>query len=234
MLLPVPWIKPPGPVAPGLRIGLLGGSFNPAHEGHLHISDLALKKLGLDYVWWLVAPQNPLKPSIGMAPLAHRLAYAASLFEHHPKILVMDIERDLGTRYSIDTITKLQHRFPELDFVWLMGSDNLAQLHLWKDWRKLAREMPIAVIARPGYDARVLASPATAWLRRYRLPATCLKNRTEWSAPALIELRFDPDPRSATSLRQADPDWARRSAGPPPRDAVTHSLISDPAGPASA
>ena len=107
-------------------------------------------------------------------------------------------------------------------------------MHLWKDWRNIAREMPIAVIARPGYNAMALASPAMAWLRRYRLPAAGLKNRKEWSAPALIELRFDPDPRSATSLRQADPDWARRSAGSSPRDAVTHSLIPDPAGSARA
>jgi nicotinate-nucleotide adenylyltransferase len=217
----------------GPLTGLLGGSFNPAHGAHRAISLAAIEALGLDEVWWLVSPGNPLKPVEGMAPLAARVRSAQRQARGAP-IRVTAIERELGTRYTVDTLRALKRRFPKRRFVWLMGSDNLAQLHLWKDWRKLAREMPIAVIARPGYDARVLASPATAWLRRYRLPATCLKNRTEWSAPALIELRFDPDPRSATAMRQADPDWARFLTGPPPRDAVTHSLIPDPAGPASA
>lgn len=213
--------------------GLLGGSFNPAHGGHRAISLAAMQALGLDEVWWLVSPGNPLKPRAGMAPLATRVRSARRQARHAP-IRVTAIERELGTRYTIDTLRALKRRYPKRRFVWLMGADNLAQMHLWKDWRNIAREMPIAVIARPGYNGKALASPAMAWLRRYRLPATCLKNRKEWSAPALIELRFDPDPRSATSLRQADPDWARRSAGPPPRDAVTHSLIPDPAGPASA
>jgi hypothetical protein len=110
-----------------------------------------------------------------------------------------------------------------------MGADNLAQFNLWKDWREIAHEMPIAVIARPGYDAAALASPAMAWLRRYRLAAVRMKNRHEWSAPALIELRFDPDPRSATAMRRTDPDWASRFAGTSPRDGVTHSFIHDPA-----
>jgi nicotinate-nucleotide adenylyltransferase len=208
--------------------GLLGGSFNPAHGAHRRISLAAMAALGLDEVWWLVSPGNPLKPAEGMAPLAARVRSARAEARRAP-IRVTAIERELGTRYTIDTLRALKRRYPRRRFVWLMGSDNLAQLHLWKDWRSIAREMPIAVIARPGYDARALASPAMAWLRRYRLPASCLKNRMEWSAPALIELRFDPDPRSATSLRQADPDWARRRAGPPPRDAVTHSLIPEPA-----
>ena len=213
--------------------GLLGGSFNPAHGGHRAISLAAMQALGLNEVWWLVSPGNPLKPREGMAPLAARVRSARRQARRAP-IRVTAIERELGTRYTIDTLRVLKRRYPNRRFVWLMGADNLAQMHLWKDWRNIAREMPIAVIARPGYNAMALASPAMAWLRRYRLPAASLKNRKEWSAPALIELRFDPDPRSATSLRQADPDWARRSAGPPPRDAVTHSLIPDPAGPASA
>jgi nicotinate-nucleotide adenylyltransferase len=213
----------------GPPTGLLGGSFNPAHGAHRRISLAALAALGLDEVWWLVSPGNPLKPRAGMAPLAARVRSARAQARRTP-IRVTAIERELDTRYTIDTLRALKRRYPKRRFVWLMGADNLAQLHLWKDWRNLAREMPIAVIARPGYDGRALASPAMAWLRRYRLPAACLKNRLEWSAPALIELRFDPDPRSATAMRQADPDWARRFAGPPPRDAVTHSLISDLAG----
>jgi nicotinate-nucleotide adenylyltransferase len=213
----------------GPLTGLLGGSFNPAHGAHRAISLAAIEALGLDEVWWLVSPGNPLKPKAGMAPLAARVRSARVQARRAP-IRATAIERNLGTRYTIDTLRALKRRYPKRRFIWLMGADNLAQLHLWRDWRGLAREMPIAVVARPGYDAKALASPAMAWLRRYRLPAACLKNRLEWSAPALIELRFDPDPRSATAMRRADPDWARRLAGPPPRDAVTHSLISDFAG----
>lgn len=207
-------------------IGLLGGSFNPAHAAHRRISLFALRALGLDEVWWMVSPGNPLKPSTGMAPLAARVRSAQAAARAAP-IRVTAIERELGTRYTVDTLRALKSLFPRRRFVWIMGADNLAQFHLWKDWRQIAREMPIAVIARPGYDDRALASPAMAWLRRYRLTAAGFRNRSEWSAPALIELRFDPDPRSATEIRRADPDWARRFAGPPPRDGVTHSLIHD-------
>jgi nicotinate-nucleotide adenylyltransferase len=208
--------------------GLLGGSFNPAHEGHRRITLFALLTLGLDEVWWLVSPGNPLKPVAGMAPLAARVRSAQAMARTAP-IRVTAIERELGTRYTVDTLRALKRLFPRRRFVWLMGADNLAQFHRWKNWRQIAREMPIAVIARPGYDADALASPAMAWLRRYRLAAARLKNRDEWSAPALIELRFDPDLRSATAMRRADPDWASRFTGPSPRDGVTHSLIHDPA-----
>ena len=213
----------------GPLTGLLGGSFNPAHGAHRKITLFALHALGLDEVWWLVSPGNPLKPPRGMAPLAARVRSARAMARRAP-IRVTAIERELATRFTVDTLRALKRRYPGRRFVWLMGADNLAQFHRWKDWRAIARSMPIAVIARPGYDAQALASPAMAWLRRYRLPATGLKNRQEWSAPALIALRFDPDPRSATELRQADPDWAERFSGPPPRDAVTHSPISEPNG----
>ena len=213
----------------GPLTGLLGGSFNPAHGAHRKITLFALNALGLDEVWWLVSPGNPLKPLRGMAPLAARVRSARAMARRAP-IRVTAIERELATRFTVDTLRALKRRYPGRRFVWLMGADNLAQFHRWKDWRAIARSMPIAVIARPGYDAQALASPAMAWLRRYRLPATGLKNRQEWSAPALIAVRFDPDPRSATELRQADPDWAERFSGPPPRDAVTHSPISEPNG----
>ena len=206
--------------------GLLGGSFNPAHGAHRAITVHAIEALGLDEAWWLVSPGNPLKPKAGMAPLAARVRSAREMACGAP-IRVTAIERELGTVYTIDTLRALKRRFPKRRFVWLMGADNLAQLHLWRDWRGIAAEMPIAVIARPGYDDDALASPAMAWLRGYRLTAAEFRNRDEWSAPALIELRFDPDPRSATEIRRADPDWARRFAGPPPRDGVTHSLIHD-------
>jgi nicotinate-nucleotide adenylyltransferase len=217
----------------GPLTGLLGGSFNPAHGAHRRITLFAIAALGLDEVWWLVSPGNPLKAEADMAPLGARVRSARAQARRAP-IRVTAIERSLGTRYTVDTLRALKRRYPGRRFVWLMGADNLAQLHLWRDWRGIAREMPIAVIARPGYDRQAFASPAAAWLRRYRLPAAGLKNRKEWSAPALIELRFDPDPRSATAMRRADSDWARHFAGPPPRDAVTHSLISDSTGPTTA
>ena len=207
--------------------GLLGGSFNPAHGAHRAITVHAIEALGLDEAWWLVSPGNPLKPKAGMAPLAARVRSAREMARRAP-IRVTAIERELGTVYTIDTLRALKRRFPKRRFVWLMGADNLAQFHLWKDWRKIAAEMPIAAIARPGYDDVAIASPAMVWMRRYRLTASEFRNRDEWSAPALIELRFDPDPRSATEIRRADPDWARRFDGPSPRDGVTHSLIHEP------
>jgi nicotinate-nucleotide adenylyltransferase len=206
--------------------GLLGGSFNPAHGAHRKVSLFAIEALGLDEVWWLVSPGNPLKPRQGMAPLAARVSSAQELARRAP-IKVTAIERELGTVYTIDTLRALKRRFARRRFVWLMGADNLAQFHQWKDWREIAAEMPIAVIARPRYDGAALASPAMAWLRPYRLTAAEFRNRPEWSAPALIELRFDPDPRSATQIRRTDPDWASRYTGPPARDGVTHSLIHE-------
>ncbi len=209
--------------------GLLGGSFNPAHRGHRRVTLLAIQALGLEEAWWLVSPGNPLKSNNNMATLGARYRSAVGQAKGAP-IRVTAIERELGTRYTVDTLRALRRRFPRRRFVWLMGADNLAQFHRWKDWRAIAREMPIAVIARPGYDRHALASPAMAWLRRYRLAASRLSNRGEWSAPALIELRFDPDPRSATAMRAADPHWASRFTGPAPRDQVTHSLIHDNPG----
>ena len=213
----------------GKRVGLLGGSFNPAHGGHRRISLFARKALGLDEVWWLVSPGNPLKPKKGMAPLEARLASAMAQARRAP-IVPTAIERELGTRYTVDTLAALQNRYPKHEFVWLMGSDNLAQFHRWRDWRGIARMMAIAVIARPGYDAHALASPAMAWLRRYRVPAASFATRGRWSAPALVLLRFDPDPRSATAIRRAEPDWAAQFAGKPVRDPLTHHLVNPEEG----
>ena len=207
-----------------IRTGLLGGSFNPAHGGHRRITRFAMDALGLDEVWWLVSPGNPLKPKKGMAPLPARLKSAADEARGVP-IVPTAIERDLGTRYTVDTLRALTLRYPKRQFVWLMGSDNLAQFHLWRKWRTIARTMPIAVIARPGYRRAALASPAMAWLRRYQVPNASFFNGGNGSAPALVLLRFDPDPRSATAIRRADPDWALRYAGAPPRDPLTHRLV---------
>ena len=209
---------------PGRHTGLLGGSFNPAHGGHRRITLFARAALALDEVWWLVSPGNPLKPAAGMAPLATRVASARRQARRAP-IRVSAVERQLRTRYTIDTLRALVRRYPRQRFIWLMGADNLAQFHQWKHWRAIARLMPIAVIARPGYDALALASPAMVWLRRYRRSAASLRNRAGWSAPALVILRFDPDRRSATAIRQADPQWSHRQTVKSLRDGVTHRTI---------
>nr|WP_256432816.1 nicotinate-nucleotide adenylyltransferase [Novosphingobium sp. SG751A] len=207
------------------RIGLMGGSFNPAHGGHRRISLMTLAALGLDEVWWLVSPGNPLKPRAGMAPLAARVASARAQARRAP-IRVSAIERELGTRYTVDTLARIRRRWPAKCFTWIMGADNLAQFHHWRRWRDIARAMPIAVIARPGYDSGAVASPAMAWLRRFRRPAASLKKPAGWSAPRLVLLRFDPDPRSATAIRQANPAWAQGAIAPSLRDGLTRRNIA--------
>jgi nicotinate-nucleotide adenylyltransferase len=150
---------PPGPVADGLRIGLLGGSFNPAHAGHLYVSETALKRLALDSIWWLVSPGNPLKDDATMAPLAARLQSARQIAAHEPRIHVSALEEALHTIYTIDTVKALRRRFPNVDFVWLMGSDNLEQFSRWRRWQALARLVPIAVVQRPGTILAALNAP---------------------------------------------------------------------------
>lgn len=204
--------------------GLLGGSFNPAHGGHRAISLQAMAALGLDELWWLVSPGNPLKPRKGMAPLAARLA-SAQRVARRSRIRPTAIESRLGTRYTIDTLRILVRRYPQHRFIWLMGADNLAQLHQWRDWRNISRLMPIAVIARPGYDAGAQAARAMGWLRRFVRPADRKRKWTDWRPPALVFLRFPPDVRSATMIRQADPRWHERYNGPAPRDPVTHRRV---------
>ncbi|HEY4113433.1 MAG TPA: nicotinate-nucleotide adenylyltransferase [Rhizomicrobium sp.] len=199
------WLRSPGPVADGLKIGLLGGSFNPAHEGHLHVSEVALKRLGLDYVWWLVAPQNPLKPVAGMAPLPQRLCYAADKFEHHPRIVVVDLEGTLGTRYTIDTLRALKRRFPRVHFVWLMGSDNLQQFHRWRRWADIVRTVPIAVVMRPGSCLAPLRAKA---LQRFGAARVTNERRLPLAnPPAIAILDGARNPASATAIR------ARQLAG---------------------
>jgi len=191
--------------------GLLGGSFNPAHGGHRRVSLAALDALGLDEIWWLVSPGNPLKPKKGMAPLAARLA-SARRAARRARIRPTAIERELGTIYTVHTLAALVRRFPDRRFVWLMGMDNLAQFHRWRDWRRIAALMPIAVIGRPGYDGAALKAPAWGWLRRFVRPAAMARNWTEWRPPALVLLQLPPDPTSATAIRAANPDW-HESAG---------------------
>lgn len=188
------------------RIGLLGGSFNPAHRGHRRISLAAREALGLDEIWWLVSPGNPLKPRKGMAPLPARFASALAMARRAP-IRVTAIERELGTVYTAETLDALVARYPQHEFVWLMGADNLGQFHRWRDWRRIASTMPIAVATRPGYDAAALKAPAWGWLRRFVRPAAMAKDWTLWRPPALVLLSSPPDPTSATAIRAANPDW---------------------------
>lgn len=208
-----------------MRIGLLGGSFNPAHSGHRAISLAAIEALGLDEVWWLVSPGNPLKDkATDMAPFNVRFASARRMAGHAP-IRVSAIEERLGTRYTVDTLAKVQRLYRGHEFIWLMGEDNLLNFHQWKGWRHIATSIPIAVIARPGYDHAARAVPAMGWLRRFFRPAHQAKNWTTWRLPALVLLRFRPDPTSATRLRAADPNWhrrfARRVAGADSADSTT-------------
>ena len=191
------------------RIGRLGGSFNPAHRGHRRISLAALDALGLDEVWWLVSPGNPLKTARGMAPFEARFDSARRMARRAP-IRVSDFEARAGTRYTVDTLAKLVRRYPQHRFIWLMGADTVAQFHHWKAWRRISQTVPIAVIARPGYDGAARAARAMGWLRRFVRPSSQARNWTDWSAPAILLLRLTPDPTSATALRALDPNWHRR------------------------
>jgi nicotinate-nucleotide adenylyltransferase len=183
------WIVAPGPVAPGLRIGLLGGSFDPAHGGHLYVSEIAKKALKLDYVWWLVSPGNVLKPD--PEPLAVRVMRARNLAQD-ARIIVTGIEDRLHTRFTIDTVTALERRFPQVRFIWLMGSDNLEQFSRWRRWQEIAATLPIAVVRRPG---SVLASLHAPLARRLGVA------RRLGSAPSLVVLDGPRSRESSTELR---------------------------------
>ena len=211
----------------GIPTGLLGGSFNPAHGGHRAISLNAIEALGLDELWWLVSPGNPLKPKAGMASLPARLGSAQRAARRSP-IRATAIEAELGTRYTIDTLKKLVRRYPDRQFIWIMGADNLVQLPRWRDWRGIARLMPIAVIARPGYNDRAHARRAMGWLRRFVRPVDQKLHWTDWRPPALVFLRFSPDVRSATAIRQANPRWFERYEGRALRDPLTRSWLVEP------
>ncbi|MBW6505848.1 MAG: nicotinate-nucleotide adenylyltransferase [Rhodobacteraceae bacterium] len=165
--------------APGMAIGLLGGSFDPAHEGHAHLTHEALKRFRLDRVWWLVSPGNPLKAD-GPAPLAARLARARAVMRD-PRVQVTDIEAQLGTRYTADTLALLAARYPGVRFVWLMGADNLADLHLWRNWRGIMGQVPVGVLARPGQRLAAQCSRAAREFAFARLAAA--------DAPMLAQLR---------------------------------------------
>jgi nicotinate-nucleotide adenylyltransferase len=204
--------------------GLLGGSFNPAHGGHRDISLFTIQALELDALWWLVSPGNPLKSKKDMAPLPARLASAQKM-ARRSAISATAIEQQLDTRYTIDSLKKLIRRYPKRRFIWIMGADNVANFTRWRHWRQIAALMPIAVIARPGYNADAIAGSAMAWLRRFVRRPDQRSNWTMWSTPALVFLRFRPDPRSATAIRKADPHWYKRYEGRVIRDSVSHKLL---------
>ncbi|MBN9438847.1 nicotinate-nucleotide adenylyltransferase [Bosea sp. (in: a-proteobacteria)] len=189
------------PYAPGLRIGLFGGSFNPAHDGHRMASLTALRRLQLDRVWWLVSPGNPLKDNRALPPLAQRIAFARNLADHG-RIHITGIEAGLRTRYTADTLRALKRRCPGVRFVWIMGSDNLASFHRWNEWRAIARMMPIAVIDRPGTTHRSVSSPAGNWLARWRLPENQGGALAVRTPPAWIFLHGRRSDLSSTQLRE--------------------------------
>ncbi len=184
----------------GKRIGILGGSFNPAHRGHLHISRQALKLLQLDEIWWMVSPQNPLKPVNDMVDFESRIESAETIAQDR-RIRVTNIEFELDTAYTAETLTELKKKFPKARFVWLMGADNLMQIPKWKDWQQIFRAVPIAIFTRPTYTKRALAGYAARRFARYRIDETqahCLSAR---QAPAWAFLNIKPDAISATRVR---------------------------------
>jgi nicotinate-nucleotide adenylyltransferase len=185
-----------------MRIGLFGGSFNPVHRGHLHASELALKRLGLDRLWWLVTPGNPLKETRGLPPLATRITAARAL-ARDPRIVVTGLEAEIGTRYTHDTIAYLRRRCPGVRFVWIMGADILGELHLWQRWRQIAELVPLAVVDRPGATWRMLSAPAAHWLGGRRLPETEAPLLPDTEPPAFVFLHGPRLDISSTLLRRA-------------------------------
>ncbi|CAH1658075.1 putative nicotinate-nucleotide adenylyltransferase [Hyphomicrobiales bacterium] len=189
------------PHARGLRIGLFGGSFNPAHDGHRLASLTALRRLQLDRIWWLVTPGNPLKDNAKLPPLGERLRQARGV-SGRARINVTGIEARLRTRYTADTLRALKRRCPGVNFVWIMGSDNLAGFHRWAEWRAIARMMPIAIIDRPGSTLSAMASPAANWLSRWRIPENQAAILPRTHPPAWVFLHGKRSALSSTMLRR--------------------------------
>lgn len=189
-------------LSPGLRVGLFGGSFNPAHEGHLHVAETAMQRLGLDRVIWLVSPQNPLKDPRDSMPLEQRMD-SARRFARGPGMMVSDIESRLGVGRTIDTLRALTDRHPGVRFVWLMGSDNLAGFHHWRGWTDIMRLMPVAVVARPGSLLDSRTAPAAARFASARLSPERARLLPDCEAPCWTYLTAPLNPQSSTALRRA-------------------------------
>lgn len=194
------------PFTPGMRIGLLGGSFNPPHLAHRAISQFALKRLKLDRVWWLVSPGNPLKDISSLREIDARVA-AAQAIADDPRIQVSRLEAVIGTRYTADTLRYLRRHCPGARFVWIMGADNLAQFHRWQQWQQIAAEVPIAVIDRPPTSLRALAAPAAQRLMRMRIPTNEAATLADCQPPAWVFLTGLKSPVSSTALRNPDGSW---------------------------
>jgi nicotinate-nucleotide adenylyltransferase len=192
--------NPPPTTGRHRRIGILGGSFNPAHTGHLHISRQALHLLRLDEVWWLVSPQNPLKPADGMAPFEGRLNSARALTQES-NIRVSDLEREIGTQYTADTLAVLKGRFPRCRFVWIMGADNLIEINRWNHWTAIFETVPVAVLARPAYSFKALVSTAAKRFQRYRIKEIRAAALVDSKPPAWVFLQIPLSSASATLIR---------------------------------
>ncbi|MBV7378197.1 nicotinate-nucleotide adenylyltransferase [Maritimibacter dapengensis] len=190
--------------APGSTVGLLGGSFDPAHEGHVHITREALKRLGLDAVWWLVTPGNPLKTH-GPKPLETRLAHAREIMQH-PRVTVTGIEARLGTRFTAETLGMLFHLYRDVNFVWIMGADNLADFHRWERWRWIMEALPVAVIARPGERVAARTSPAARIYRDWRVPGREAERILRMAPPAWGLINIPMRPHSSSAIR-ARGEW---------------------------
>lgn len=188
-------------LTPGMRVGLYGGSFNPVHEGHLHVARTAMTRLGLDRVIWLVSPQNPLKSSRETAPLKQRLAEVAAAIGSHGMI-ASDIETRLGSQYTIDTLRLLKARHPGVHFVWIMGADSLKDVHRWRGWTQLMREVPVAVVSRPWASLKARLSPAAKRFAHYRRPAREAPLLPLMKAPAWVYLRGPFNFASSTAMRE--------------------------------
>ncbi|NKB26970.1 MAG: nicotinate-nucleotide adenylyltransferase [Rhodobacteraceae bacterium] len=196
--------------APGQSVGVLGGSFDPPHAGHVHITRTALKRFGLDRVWWLVSPGNPLKAR-APAPLAKRIAAGRALMTH-PRVEVCGIEEQLGTRYTAETLSALQAHYPEVRFVWLMGADNLADFHRWERWREIMYRVPVGVLARPGTGIAARTSLAARLFQAARLPGRASQLLARADAPAWCYVNLPLSDVSSTAIR-AQGDWNATSAG---------------------
>ncbi len=199
------------PYATGQRIGLLGGSFNPPHEAHRAISLFAMKRLGLDRIWWLVTPGNPLKQGRALHALRDRMA-AAEAVARHPRIDVSCLETVIGTRYTVDTISYLRRRCHGARFVWIMGADNLAQFDRWEGWRRIADMVPIAVIDRPPDGFRAMSATAAHALAPYRITERDAATLASRRAPAWTFLTGLKSPLSSTRLRNPDGSWKETRA----------------------
>lgn len=190
------------------RVGLLGGSFNPAHEGHRHVAGLARRRLRLDQVWLLVSPGNPLKPQRGMAPFPLRVASARGVADGR-RVVATAIEAHLGTRFTVDTLRLLQRRFPRVEFVWIAGADIFVQLPRWRSWREIARRVPLAILPRPGYNHRALAGCAASVLRRARRPERSGAILAGCAPPAWVFLTAPQHAASASAIRARLPGVTR-------------------------